>query len=148
MPPYKKKSTWTKERRMPGLWSNSNGGPSGPSGYIGPNESSVAVAMRIIIVGNSSVGKTSVLSRFLGRHHGPAAHTAHTAYGASDHWHHGPTIGVDFGIKVVKVRGRPVKLQMYDTAGQEMYRSIASAYFRKAAGCIAMFDITNRQSFE
>jgi small GTP-binding protein len=41
-----------------------------------------------------------------------------------------------------------VKLQIYDTAGQEMYRSIASAYFRKAAGCIAMFDVTNKQSFE
>ena len=109
-------------------------GSGGPSCH----ESCGAVAaMKIIVVGDASVGKTSVLSRFL---HGPAGPAA-----ASEH---GPTIGVDFGIKVVKVRGRPVKLQIWDTAGLEMYRSIASAYFRKAAGCIAMYDLTNARSFE
>ena len=81
---------------MPGPWSNSNGGSSGP------NESSVAVAMKIIIVGNSSVGKTSVLSRFLGRHHGPAGHAASAAFRIFSHLSKSSTTTASFALKASK----------------------------------------------
>jgi small GTP-binding protein len=58
------------------------------------------------------------------------------------------TIGVDFKIKTLRVDGQQmVKLQLWDTAGQERFRSISQAYYRNSHGCIAVYDITNRNSF-
>lgn len=90
-------------------------------------------AFKIIIVGDSNVGKTSIVHRFL---HNECPQPVHL------------TVGVDFGIRVVQVGSVRIKLQIWDTAGQEIYRSIASAYYRNSAGCIAMFDLTNQRSFQ
>ena len=89
-------------------------------------------AFKIIIVGDSNVGKTSIVHRFLYDERPTNVHL---------------TVGVDFGIRLVAIGDVRVKLQIWDTAGQEMYRSIASAYYRNAAGCVAMFDLTNQRSF-
>ena len=60
-----------------------------------------------------------------------------------------PTIGVEFHCKVFELKdGSKVKFQLYDTAGQEKYRSIVANYLRKALGCLLVYDITKRSTFE
>lgn len=88
---------------------------------------------KIVLIGDAGVGKTSMLLRF-----------------ADDIFNQNPlsTIGVDFKIKTLKVDKKMIKMQCWDTAGQERYQSISQAYFRNANGCLAVFDITNRDSFE
>ncbi|KAL4612804.1 hypothetical protein GN956_G22904 [Arapaima gigas] len=87
---------------------------------------------KIVLVGNSSVGKTSVLRRF-----------------CDDSFHPGTsaTVGVDYSVKTLTVEKCRVALQMWDTAGQERYRSITKQFFRKADGVIIMYDITSQQTF-
>lgn len=88
---------------------------------------------KIVIIGNSSVGKSSLLLRF-----------------ADDVFHETflPTIGVDFKIRTIEQSGSVVKLQMWDTAGQEKFKTIVSAYYKGAQGILLVFDVTDRRSFE
>uniref|UniRef100_A0A3Q0RQV7 Calcium release activated channel regulator 2A n=1 Tax=Amphilophus citrinellus TaxID=61819 RepID=A0A3Q0RQV7_AMPCI len=87
---------------------------------------------KIVLVGNSSVGKTSLLRRFCDGcfHPGTSA-----------------TVGIDYSVKTITVDNSQVALQMWDTAGQERYRSITKQFFRKADGVVVMYDITTEQSF-
>ncbi|XP_029105419.1 ras and EF-hand domain-containing protein homolog [Scleropages formosus] len=87
---------------------------------------------KIVLVGNSSVGKTSVLRRF-----------------CDDCFHPGTlaTVGIDYSVKALMLEKCKVALQMWDTAGQERYRSITKQFFRKADGVIVMYDIASQQSF-
>uniref|UniRef100_A0A672ZUB8 Ras and EF-hand domain-containing protein homolog n=1 Tax=Sphaeramia orbicularis TaxID=375764 RepID=A0A672ZUB8_9TELE len=87
---------------------------------------------KIILVGNSSVGKTSLLRRFCDNsfHPGTCA-----------------TVGIDYSVKTITVDNSQVALQMWDTAGQERYRSITKQFFRKADAVIVMYDITAELSF-
>jgi len=61
---------------------------------------------------------------------------------------HDLTIGVEFGARTVTVDGRDVKLQIWDTAGQESFRSITRSYYRGAAGALLVYDVTRRDTFE
>jgi len=61
---------------------------------------------------------------------------------------HDLTIGVEFGARTVSVDGRDVKLQIWDTAGQESFRSITRSYYRGAAGALLVYDVTRRDTFE
>lgn len=61
---------------------------------------------------------------------------------------HDLTIGVEFGARVVKVEDKQVKLSVWDTAGQEAYKSITRSYYRGAAGALLVYDVTRRQTFE
>lgn len=88
---------------------------------------------RLIIIGDSTVGKSSLLRQF----------TEGKYLEFSD-----PTVGVDFHAKVVKVDENPVKLQLWDTAGQERFRAITRSYYRNAVGGLLVYDITNKKSFE
>ncbi|KAJ8002895.1 hypothetical protein DPEC_G00163710 [Dallia pectoralis] len=87
---------------------------------------------KIVLVGDSSVGKTSLLRRF-----------------SDDCFHPGSsaTVGIDYSVKTITVDSRQVALQLWDTAGQERYRSITKQFFRKADGVVVMYDITAEQSF-
>jgi Ras-related protein Rab-2A len=60
---------------------------------------------------------------------------------------HDITIGVEFGAKTIKIGKVSIKVQIWDTAGQESFRSIARSYYRGAVGVILMFDICNKDSF-
>ncbi|KAF2934433.1 hypothetical protein DAI22_04g162400 [Oryza sativa Japonica Group] len=60
---------------------------------------------------------------------------------------HDLTIGVEFGARMITVDSRPVKLQIWDTAGQESFRSITRSYYRGAAGALLVYDITRRETF-
>ncbi|CAG0917312.1 unnamed protein product [Notodromas monacha] len=89
---------------------------------------------RVILVGDSGVGKTSILQAF----------TDKSFFEVSD-----PTVGVDFFSKVVQLNdGSRIKLQLWDTAGQERFRSITRSYYRNTAAALVVYDVTNRQSFE
>ena len=87
---------------------------------------------KILLIGNSAVGKSSLLMRF-----------------ADDIFTDNflPTIGVDFKIRTIETAGSIVKLQMWDTAGQEKFKTITSAYYKGAHGVIMVYDITDRKSF-
>jgi Ras-related protein Rab-1A len=92
---------------------------------------------KVVVVGDSGVGKTCLLNRF--------ADGEFTEHFPS-------TIGIDFKIKVVNVRGTTVKLQIvkakqWDTAGQERFRNITAAYFRGARGVVVMYDVSQVESF-
>uniref|UniRef100_A0A5K3FF94 small monomeric GTPase n=1 Tax=Mesocestoides corti TaxID=53468 RepID=A0A5K3FF94_MESCO len=87
---------------------------------------------KLLIIGNSSVGKTSFLVRY--------AEDSFTSAFVS-------TVGIDFKVKTVFRQDKRVKLQIWDTAGQERYRTITTAYYRGALGFILMYDITNEDSF-
>jgi len=54
---------------------------------------------------------------------------------------------VEFGSKIVQVAGKSVKLQIWDTAGQERYRSVTKSYYRGAVGCLLVYDITSRDTY-
>jgi len=84
-------------------------------------------------VGNSAVGKTSLLLRF-----------------ADDSYTENflPTIGVDFKVKTISVVGSVVKFLLWDTAGQEKFKTVVSSYYKGAQGILFVFDVCNPQSFE
>ena len=96
-----------------------------------------AYLMKFIIVGDSGVGKTSIMNRFVSDNY--------DEYISS-------TIGVDFGAKIINVdynnKTVPIKVQIWDTAGLETFRSITKAYYKNAAGIIYVYDITNEYSFK
>lgn len=87
--------------------------------------------IKILMIGDSGVGKTSMLIRF--------ANDKFSSTFIS-------TIGIDFKIKSLIVEDKRVKLQIWDTAGQERFRTITTSYFRSAQGVILVYDITDRSS--
>lgn len=60
---------------------------------------------------------------------------------------HDLTIGVEFGARMVTIQDKQIKLQIWDTAGQESFRSITRSYYRGAAGALLVYDITRRETF-
>ena len=90
-------------------------------------------ALKIVMIGDSGVGKTTLLMRYCN---------------SSFTFSHIATIGVDFKYKVIALNNKKAKVIFWDTAGQERFRTITSAYYRGANGTIVMFDLTNRESFK
>ena len=60
---------------------------------------------------------------------------------------HDLTIGVEFGARLINIKNKNIKLQIWDTAGQEVYGSIIGLYYKDANGCLIVFDVCNRESF-
>jgi len=92
-----------------------------------------AYLFKFIIIGDEAVGKTCLLLQFTDKRY----RTTHQV-----------TVGVEFGSKTVEVSGKTIKLQCWDTAGQDRFRSIVRSYYRGAAGALLVYDITRRDSFE
>ncbi|KAI6043604.1 ras-domain-containing protein [Pisolithus marmoratus] len=97
--------------------------------------SSSPVNVKLLLIGNASVGKSSLLLRFSDEQWIPEDET-------------NATIGVDFKIHKMVVNGRKVKLSIWDTAGQERFRTITSSYYRGAQGIILVYDVANRETFD
>ncbi|GFX42493.1 ras and EF-hand domain-containing protein [Trichonephila clavipes] len=87
---------------------------------------------KVVFVGDSGTGKTSILQRF-------CTDSFKSTFSA--------TIGVDFQVKTIEVDGERIALQLWDTAGQERFRSMTHQYFRKADGIIVVYDVTSETTF-
>lgn len=87
---------------------------------------------KYIIIGDSGVGKSCLLLQFTDKRFEPL---------------HDLTIGVEFGARMVSIDGKNVKLQVWDTAGQESFRSITRSYYRGACGALLVYDVTRRETF-
>ncbi|CAF0883784.1 unnamed protein product [Rotaria sordida] len=88
---------------------------------------------RLIVVGDSTVGKSSLLRNF-----------CEGVFSQDPD----PTVGVDFNVRIIEVKsGVKVKLQLWDTAGQERFKSITRAYYRNSVGVLLIYDTTNYVSF-
>jgi Ras-related protein Rab-8A len=88
---------------------------------------------KLLLIGDSGVGKTCVLFRF--------SDDAFNSTFIS-------TIGIDFKIRTIELDDKKIKLQIWDTAGQERFRTITTAYYRGAMGILLLYDITNEKSFD
>ena len=91
-----------------------------------------AYLMKYIIIGDTGVGKSCLLLQFTDERFQPV---------------HDLTIGVEFGTRTVQVARKKLKLHIWDTAGQENFRSITRSYYRGAAGALLVYDITRRDTF-
>jgi small GTP-binding protein len=88
--------------------------------------------LKILVIGESAVGKSCLLLRYTDDKLEDTFMT---------------TIGVDFKTKFITIDGNPVKLQIWNTAGQEKFRSITKAYYRGAHGILVVFDVSRRDTF-
>ena len=88
---------------------------------------------KVLLLGNSDVGKSSLLLRYV-----------------DSVWNDAfvPTIGVDFKVKTFTINEKKVKMQIWDTAGQERFRTVVATYFRGAHGILLLYDVTNKDSFK
>merc|ERR1712012_692706 len=93
---------------------------------------SYSYLFKYIIIGDTGVGKSCLLLRFTDKRFQPV---------------HDLTIGVEFGARMINIEGKQIKLQIWDTAGQEAFRSITRSYYRGAAGALLVYDITRRDTF-
>lgn len=89
--------------------------------------------VKYILIGDTQVGKTSIIEKY----------TSH-----KDVKHYIPTIGVEFDCKFITYNYTKYKLNIWDTAGQEMYRTITRSCYKNANCIMIVYDITNRESFE
>lgn len=113
-----------------------------PGGYntfysqttLPPEPEEEEVIHKTILVGDSGVGKTSLLVQF--------------DQGKFQSGSFSATVGIGFTNKVVTVDGTRVKLQIWDTAGQERFRSVTHAYYRDAHALLLLYDVTNKNSFD
>ena len=104
---------------------------------------------KLLLIGDSGVGKTCVLFRF-----------SEDAFNATfistignlpvnqGHLTELLLLGIDFKIRTIELDGKKIKLQIWDTAGQERFRTITTAYYRGAMGIMLVYDITNEKSFD
>nr|XP_056719343.1 ras-related protein Rab-2B [Euleptes europaea] len=93
---------------------------------------SYAYLFKYVIIGDTGVGKSCLLLQF-----------------TDDRFMaiHDLTIGVEFGARMISIDNKKIKLQIWDTAGQESFRSITRSYYRGAAGALLVYDITRRETF-
>jgi hypothetical protein len=87
--------------------------------------------IKLLIIGDSGVGKSHLLLRFSDDAYPPWIYT----------------IGIDFKIRTVEIDNKRCKLQIWDTAGSERFRTITASYYRGAMGILFVYDITDEQSF-
>ncbi|XP_059317734.1 ras-related protein RABA5a-like isoform X1 [Lycium ferocissimum] len=88
---------------------------------------------KIVLIGDSAVGKSNLLARFARDEFYPNSKS---------------TIGVEFQTQKMDINGKEVKAQIWDTAGQERFRAVTSAYYRGAVGALLVYDISRRLTFD
>ena len=97
------------------------------------SEEDYEMMVKVIIIGDSSVGKTNIMSRYLKNQFLENSKA---------------TVGVEFGAKLFNINGHKIKAQIWDTAGQEKYKAITGAYYKGSKGAFVVYDITRKDTFE
>ncbi|XP_058713904.1 ras-related protein Rab-18-B-like [Poecile atricapillus] len=90
------------------------------------------LTLKLLLVGDSAVGKSSLLRRFMDGAFEPGLT---------------PTVGIDFKVKKMVVEGRAVQLAIWDTAGQERFRTLTPSFYRGAQGVVLVYDVTRKDTF-
>jgi len=106
---------------------------SGGTAQREPNDDEYNFLFKIVLIGESGVGKSNLLSRFTRNEFNLESKS---------------TIGVEFATKSITTENKTIKAQIWDTAGQERYRAITSAYYRGAVGALLVYDIAKRTSYD
>ena len=88
---------------------------------------------KVITLGETSVGKSSFIGHFIDR---------------KFTYNYLPTLGFDFKVKKIEYNGKNIKLKIFDTAGQERFKSMSMTYIKQIDGILLIYDITNKDSFE
>ena len=88
--------------------------------------------IRLMLIGDSNVGKTSIMKRYCNNQFSPSYIS---------------TVGIDFETKYLRLNGKIINLQIWDTAGQERYKVLAKNYYKNSDGFIIVYDITDKKSF-
>jgi len=88
---------------------------------------------KVVLIGDSGVGKTRLLLNYFGEDTGSDSTVS--------------TIGLDIKFKTIKLEGKVIKLHVWDTAGQERYKAVTPNVFRSAHGILVVYDVSNKQSF-
>ena len=91
------------------------------------------VKYKIMVLGESKVGKTSLIKRYTKDQFGGVYLT---------------TVGMDFQDKIIEIEDKKVRLQVWDTAGQERFRNVTKSYFQSSHGLLVVYDITDKESFD
>jgi Ras-related protein Rab-11A len=99
----------------------------------GEDEQSEDYLFKVVLIGDSAVGKSNLLSRY-----------ARNEFNLNSK----ATIGVEFQTQCCEIDGKEIKAQIWDTAGQERFRAVTSAYYRGAVGALVVYDITRRSTYE
>ena len=97
------------------------------------SEENYDVLFKIVLIGDSFVGKTNIMSKYLKNEF---------------HEDSKATVGVEFGAKKFDIDGKAVKAQIWDTAGQERYKAITTTYYKGAKGALIVYDITRKETFD
>ena len=97
------------------------------------DEDEYEMMAKVILIGDSSVGKTNIMSKYLKNQFNENSKA---------------TVGVEFGSKFFKLNGHNIKAQIWDTAGQEKYKAITGAYYKGSKGAFVVYDITRKETFE
>ena len=97
------------------------------------NEESYDILLKLVMIGDSGVGKTNILSRYINNEFSSITKA---------------TVGVEFFSTIIKKNNILIKLQIWDTAGQERYKSITSTYYKGAKGAFVVYDITKMKTFK
>jgi len=100
---------------------------------MGAREDEYDYLFKVVLIGDSGVGKSNLLSRFTRNEFNLESKS---------------TIGVEFATRSIQVDGKTIKAQIWDTAGQERYRAITSAYYRGAVGALLVYDIAKHLTYE
>ncbi|KAM7508989.1 hypothetical protein LguiA_019442 [Lonicera macranthoides] len=103
------------------------------SNFHGEFHQKIDYVFKVVLVGDSAVGKSQLLARF-----------ARNEFSLDSK----ATIGVEFQTRTLLIDHKTVKAQIWDTAGQERYRAVTSAYYRGAVGAMLVYDMTKHQSFD
>jgi len=99
---------------------------------IATNSGKYDYLMKLIMIGDSCVGKSCLLIRF-------SEDTFTTSFIS--------TVGIDFKVRTIQIDDKIIKLQVYDTAGQDRFRTITAAYYRGSHGVLLVYDVTDERSF-
>ena len=96
-------------------------------------EEEYEMMVKVILIGDSAVGKTNIMSKYLKNQFMEDSKA---------------TVGVEFGSKLFNINGHNIKAQIWDTAGQEKYKAITGAYYKGSKGAFVVYDITKKDTFD